>query len=714
MTALPPDKDNTPDHAAGNGTGDARLRALEAELAEVRARLHAEQEARQALQQDADAIYEEMFHRNTAPKLLIDPDTGAIVDANPAAVAFYGHTLSELRALRIQDINLLSDDEVQAEMELARREQRRYFEFRHRVAGGEVRNVKVYSGPVEIRGRTLLHSIVHDFTDAMRHRNRLERHRAIFETLPVGLYRNRPGNEGRFEEVNPAMARIFGASSTQALLGQSAWRLYRDPDERRRFSEELLARGRVVGRRMRLQTLDGRPIMASVTASVGQDPEGRPVFDGIVQDITEQYEAEQARVRVQEILEATSDLVGMADPQGRVLYQNAAFIRFAGGRLQQLDWRLDSLMTNEAARLLREVAVPAAHQQGVWQGETMLLDAAGRQVPVSQTLIAHRDGTDSVQRYSTIIRDMSEERAAELMRRRILQSLAEGVFGIDAEGRITFMNPAACRLLGLEQETVVLGQNAHALFHHSACDGNPLPESSCPIQRVLAMGTELEAWQDWFWRQDGSGFPVEVFAAPLTGVDGQTEGSVVAFIDITRRKAMEQELERLATHDPLTGLANRARLYELLERARAEHQRYGTPFAVIMLDIDRFKRVNDRFGHQVGDQVLCELTQRINGALRETDIQGRWGGEEFMVIATQTDLDGATALAERLRVAVARDPFEQVGPVTISLGVAGYQTGESLEQLEERVDQAMYRAKEGGRDQVAVATPQPPGTTSDR
>lgn len=563
----------------GSVTDGQRLQQLEAELAETRARLHAEEVARRGWEREAADIYDEMFRRNTAPKLLIDPDDGAIVDANPAALAFYGYTQEAMRELRIQDINQLSEAEVRAEWEKARREQRRYFEFRHRVASGDIRDVKVYSGPVVVNGRTYLHSIIHDVTDALRYRESLERHKAIFDTLPVGVYRNRPGPEGHFEDVNPAMARIFGAASVEELLRHPTAQLYRDPRQRLRFSKDLLARGEVQRRELDLLTLDGQAIRAAVTARMTHDAEGRVVFDGIVEDVSERHEIEQERARILEILEATSDLIGMADPRGKVLYLNAALKRFTGGGLRQLDWGLDSLLTERTALLLREVALPAAERDGIWEGETVLLDAAGREVPVSQTLVAHRDEAGKVQRYSTIMRDISAS------------------------------------------------------------------------------------------------------------------------------KAMERELERLATHDPLTGLYNRAKLYELLEAARRELERYEKPFSVIMLDIDHFKRVNDRFGHQVGDEVLCELTSRVNGALRETDVQGRWGGEEFMVLATHTDIQGAAALAERLRATVARTPFGKVGSVTISLGVAACEKGEPMERLEERVDQAMYRAKQGGRNRVALAGP---------
>ncbi|MDZ7811248.1 MAG: GGDEF domain-containing protein [Arhodomonas sp.] len=138
---------------------------------------------------------------------------------------------------------------------------------------------------------------------------------------------------------------------------------------------------------------------------------------------------------------------------------------------------------------------------------------------------------------------------------------------------------------------------------------------------------------------------------------------------------MEAELERLATHDRLTGIYNRTKLYERLDIAREENERYGTPFSVVMFDIDHFKAINDTYGHGAGDAVLRELTERVQGVLRETDHLGRWGGEEFLILAGHADRAGAEQLAERIREVVADEPFPTVGAVTVSLGVFGIPGG---------------------------------------
>ena len=161
-----------------------------------------------------------------------------------------------------------------------------------------------------------------------------------------------------------------------------------------------------------------------------------------------------------------------------------------------------------------------------------------------------------------------------------------------------------------------------------------------------------------------------------------------------------QELERLAVTDQLTGLSNRLRLDQALREERQRHARHGTGFSVLMVDVDHFKAVNDSYGHPVGDQVLVGIARILQHHSREVDVVGRWGGEEFLVICRETSTEGALALAEKLRQAVQAHQFEAVGRKSISVGVAMYRPGENLTETLSRADVALYRAKQGGRNRV--------------
>lgn len=164
-----------------------------------------------------------------------------------------------------------------------------------------------------------------------------------------------------------------------------------------------------------------------------------------------------------------------------------------------------------------------------------------------------------------------------------------------------------------------------------------------------------------------------------------------------------QALEIMTRTDRLTGLANRRRLEESLQTEVLRARRYGKPFSVILLDIDRFKHVNDQFGHQAGDNVLIAIAGLLTRTARETDVVGRFGGEEFLLVCPETEIQVVAALAERLRSEFTASDFPLVGQVTSSFGVAEFSPGDSVKSLLERADQALYRAKDGGRNCVEVA-----------
>ncbi|MEB2343434.1 MAG: diguanylate cyclase [Deltaproteobacteria bacterium] len=169
-------------------------------------------------------------------------------------------------------------------------------------------------------------------------------------------------------------------------------------------------------------------------------------------------------------------------------------------------------------------------------------------------------------------------------------------------------------------------------------------------------------------------------------------------------------LARLSTTDPVTGLRNRRYATEFLALEVLRAVRYHTPLAVLLLDLDHFKRVNDTHGHRVGDAVLQVVADTLRATLRSTDVAGRYGGEEFLVVLPQTERAGAVALAERVRAAIEETAIDVGGPapvsVTVSIGVAALdeRTG-SAEQLVERADGALYAAKDAGRNRVADGAP---------
>ncbi len=211
---------------------------------------------------------------------------------------------------------------------------------------------------------------------------------------------------------------------------------------------------------------------------------------------------------------------------------------------------------------------------------------------------------------------------------------------------------------------------------------------------------------------DNLALTLNEMAARLADLIGNLEGNVLArTMELAAAKEeleeavrsldeKNQALEILSRTDKLTALANRRRLEEVLQMEILRARRYGKPFSVIMFDVDRFKAVNDTFGHHIGDMVLIELARKMARGARETDIVGRWGGEEFLLVCPETPGEVGLALAERLRRSFAEEELPRVGRVTASFGVGVFQPDDDLDSLFHRVDQALYRAKNNGRNRV--------------
>jgi diguanylate cyclase (GGDEF)-like protein/PAS domain S-box-containing protein len=282
----------------------------------------------------------------------------------------------------------------------------------------------------------------------------------------------------------------------------------------------------------------------------------------------------------------------------------------------------------------------------------------------------------------------------------ITSSLGEGVCAVSETGEITFMNPAGASMLGWYD----LGPGSDGAPVMSA-DETPrfLLE---PAMRAIALRRNVTSYDTRFDRPDGSHFPVTMTASPVVGTSS-TSAAVIVFRDTSERKAFEEQLARHAFQDALTGLANRRLLLDHLDHALLQADRTGNQVAVLFCDIDRFKVVNDNLGHQVGDELLRVIGDRLRRAVRPGDTLSRFGGDEFVTLLEGVNSpDDAREIANRVQDAL-RDPIRLSGGhevvATMSIGVAMSEYGKSRDDLLHDADVAMYQAKDRGRGgQVAV------------
>ena len=285
-----------------------------------------------------------------------------------------------------------------------------------------------------------------------------------------------------------------------------------------------------------------------------------------------------------------------------------------------------------------------------------------------------------------------------------LASIGDAVVSTDAQGRITYLNPVAERLsswtsadaLGLPVEYVVP-------LREGAFDG---PDRS-PIRNALESGeAAVASTSGTLLNRHRVRFDVEDSAAPIKDAQGAVVGAVMVLRDVTQARAMALRMAYLAQHDALTGLPNRLLLVDRANQAIAQAVREGTGLAVMYLDLDHFKNINDSMGHGAGDALLVAFSERISQALRQTDTLSRQGGDEFVVLASLGhDPNGGNVLAGEL-VRLSAEPFVVEGRrlhVGTSIGVALFpHHGRSFEELARHADIAMYAAKRAGRSRFMV------------
>ena len=190
---------------------------------------------------------------------------------------------------------------------------------------------------------------------------------------------------------------------------------------------------------------------------------------------------------------------------------------------------------------------------------------------------------------------------------------------------------------------------------------------------------------------------------PLFDENETIQNFVATSTDVTSRIKVEEKLKKLATTDSLTQIYNRYEIDNAIKMKIARYRRYKETFCLLMFDIDHFKSVNDTYGHDAGDRVLKALSHLVYNHIRTTDIFGRWGGEEFMILLENTKTEEAFVIAEKLRKIVEASLIDGKYTITVSMGVAQYEEMESREELVKRVDKALYKAKEKGRNQIVVA-----------
>ncbi len=419
------------------------------------------------------------------------------------------------------------------------------------------------------------------------------------------------------------------------------------------------------------------------------------------------------------VLDNAPSVIGYWDADQRNRFANGAYLPYFGMAPDMVRGMfMQEVLGASLYEQCRAFVSRALEGKRQWH-ECSLNDADGALHHVMASWVPDREGTEvrGVFMQLTDITDrkmMEDELFEDKERMRLtLQSIGDAVICTDARGRITYLNPMAERMTGWQAfDAASRDVDEVCPFLHVsdemqegreeavAIEGEPTP-----IRKALAQeATEGPMRGVVVHRIDGPRFDVDETASAITDRHGSVTGAVMVLRDVTANVALAQRMQRLAQYDPLTDLPNRLLLQDRAALALAQSRRVGMAVGVVFLDLDGFKQVNDRLGHEAGDLLLMQFARRLQAATRATDTVSRKGGDEFVVLLTGiASADQLAPLARKL-LAVCALPFalgaEQVA-VGLSGGVALHpQHSDSFEALERQADSAMYEAKRAGRGRV--------------
>ncbi len=280
----------------------------------------------------------------------------------------------------------------------------------------------------------------------------------------------------------------------------------------------------------------------------------------------------------------------------------------------------------------------------------------------------------------------------------LIENIFDGLYLVDKDRSIIYWNKVAEKITGYRSEEVIGRRCRDNILVHVDDNGQSLCHGRCPLQATIQDGAFRDA-EVYLQHKDGHRVPVWVRAAPLYDTDGNIIGGAELFTDLSANNAITtkvNELEKLSFLDTLTQLANRRYLEMELNNRIAEKNRYGATFGIVFMDIDFFKRVNDAYGHDVGDRVLKAVARTFMNTARPSDLMGRWGGEEFVGILKRVDDDGLRSAAERVRSLVEKSHIRDNGltlKVTVSIGgtlADPTDTADSIIKVQLKVCQSDY------------------------
>jgi diguanylate cyclase (GGDEF)-like protein/PAS domain S-box-containing protein len=671
------------------------------------------------------ASYRALFESNPWPMWVFDPATLRVLAVNETAVARYGYTRAEFLASTLHDFRPAEDaaalPQQIADLDPSGTTTTR---TRHRLKDGRTIVVDVTGYPIEWDGRPARLALAVDVTRqvaaerALRESERL--FRAVVENMSEALVITDTddvilhANERLRDLLGFDIDELLGRRAIDALFGPEVVGGLRERHARRLVGESERFEAP-------LRRRDGSEVWVEVSAAPYRDEAGTIIGTmAAITDITSRREAEdalrQSEERYRTVLDDVREVVFSTDADGRWSYLSRAWEPTSGRTVEESIGRPSWSEVHEEDRPRILAAMQALRGAGRPFRSTLryvhpgggvrwveirsrpVRDAAGRIVGAQGTL---NDVTDRKRAEEAQAEAVSALQRSEARLRAILDHAAIGISEVDLEGRILHANPAFQRILGYSREEL-LGRVAASL--------SPAEDSGItrdPVRELIAGRREVVNVEKRFVRKDGHEIWVNLVISRIE--DELAPTRIVGMLqDVSERKALEAQLTRQAFHDPLTGLANRALFRDRVGHALERDVRGAEGIAVLFMDLDGFKTVNDGLGHEAGDRLLVAVGARLAQCMRAGDTVARLGGDEFGILVEKVDDDAlALGVAERELQAI-RAPLYLDGHevfVGASIGVAFGRDAESADDLLRNADVAMYTAKGAGKGRYALFEP---------
>jgi diguanylate cyclase (GGDEF)-like protein/PAS domain S-box-containing protein len=681
----------------------ASLRQNIDDLEQSRRQLKKAQEALQESEEELEAIFNDV-----RDGIVLLDMTGKIIKMNKRISEVTGYAEKEVAGKRFSLLKMITAKSmanmISAFTKTAAGRQVRHYEVEGYTKTGEKRIGEIYGSLLRKKGKAAgVVVVMRDITARKRTEALLKEERETFystlQEAPNGAVLL--DKEGKYLYINPAFTAMTGYT-LQDIPTSKDWSLkaYPDPNYREQVIKTWkkdVARG-ALDRVFSVACKDGTVKEIEFRGTVLKDD--RTIV--ILSDTTERKRAEEAYHAVVE-----HSLQGLHVLQDqREIFANSAYAEMLGYTVEELLALSPKQVRNLVHPDDQEIAwghvrnrIEGKPAPAHYEFRIIRKDGSVRWVETFPTRIEYRrkpalqvamvDITDRKLAEATLRN--SEERY-----RTLVESSTDAILMLDREKNAITCNQAFLDLFGY-QKSEVEGQSIK-IVHPSEESFRAYGKATYPL--VERVGSLREEWD--LMRKDGTIFSAEIVTSPIRSLDGTTTGYICIIRNITERKRAEEELAYMATHDSLTGLPNRTLFSDRLTMALTQARRSQKNIAVMLLDLDYFKDVNDTLGHSVGDQLLRAVGNRLSGLLRKGDTVARIGGDEFLLLLPELrQIEYATTLAQKILEAF-REPFafnNHQLHITTSIGIAIFpDDGDNADTLMKSADIAMYRAKNKGRD----------------